>query len=83
MLIEIILLILAIPIGYLIAWLANDELVAGRKWFIAIICLFSAIGLFYLFSGTYYIALACLFIVIISSVSLIKSKDSKFTKKRI
>ena len=83
MLIEIILLLLAFPIGYFIAWLANDELIAGRKWFIAIICLFSAIGISSLFIGTYYVTLTSLFIVIMSSVSLIKSKDSKFTKKRI
>jgi len=83
MLIEIILLLLAFPAGYLIARLAADELAAGRKWFIAIICLFSAVGLYYVINGRHYVTLTSLFIIIISAVSLIKIKDSKFTKKRI
>jgi len=74
MLIEIILILLAFPVGYLIAWLAAEELVAGRKWFKAIIGLFSALGLIFLIKDTYYLALTFLFIIIVASISLIKSK---------
>ena len=31
--IEWIILLAAIPVGYLIAYLAKDELIQGRKWF--------------------------------------------------
>ena len=33
MIYEIAILILAIPAGLLISWLAKDELIAGKKWF--------------------------------------------------
>ena len=39
MLFEIIILVLAFPIGYLIAWMARDELIAGRKWFLILMAI--------------------------------------------
>lgn len=74
MIIEIILLLLAFPAGYLIRWMAKDEIKAGRKWFVALICLFSVIGLIFLLNGTYYVALTSLFMIIVAGISLIKSK---------
>ena len=79
MLLEILILVLAFPIGYLLAWLARDELVAGRKWF-KIIVLASSISaiIFVFFNLT--IALALAFISIVTIISLIKSYDKKFVK---
>lgn len=81
-LINLVLLLLAVPAGLLIAYLCRDELLAGRKWFSALTTLgvFGLIG-FYLY-GQRAIALTCGFIAIVSFMSLIKSKDKKWTRKR-
>ncbi|HLF53813.1 MAG TPA: hypothetical protein VI544_01410 [Candidatus Nanoarchaeia archaeon] len=72
MIIEIILLILAVPVGFLIAWMARDELKNGRKWFRAIfITFFSFGGLFWIY-GLDYLALTCAFIAIVGLISFIK-----------
>lgn len=83
MLLEIITLTLAIPTGYLLAYLTNDELVAGRKWFKAIIVVSVLLGIWFYLTGHYYISWTSAFIVIVTFVSLIKSYDKKFTKRRI
>lgn len=82
MILSIITLFLAIPAGYLIAWLARDELVDGRRWFKILI--FSSIffGILGFFSGLNSIGFSCLFISIAASVSLKKGFDKKWTKKR-
>lgn len=36
MILEIILVLLAIPTGVLIAWLTRDELIALRRWFVIV-----------------------------------------------
>ena len=36
-LLSIIILLTAIPVGWLLAWLFNDELVDGKKWFYVIL----------------------------------------------
>lgn len=83
LILSIIGMILAVPVGYLIAYMSNDELVAGRKWFeiLIIISFIGAIG-FYLWDYVS-IALTFLFILIVSFISLIKSKDKIWTKRRI
>jgi len=70
-------LFLAIPIGYLLAYLTKDELVAGRKYFKLISFLCSLMALIFLFFSLT-IALTLVFISIVSSVSLAKSYDKKF-----
>jgi len=75
MIIEIGLLMLAIPIGYLIAWMARDELVSGRKWFRALIILGVIIGGWFYLVGNNAIALTGVFISIVSFVSYWKSFD--------
>lgn len=83
MIIEIILLILAVPTGFLLAWLGRDELVDGKKWFkLIIVASLVLSGLFWLF-GLDYISLTLGFIAIASFISIIKSNDRKWTKKRI
>ena len=76
MIIEIIILILAVPVGYLIAWMARDELENGKKWFriLIIISVIGAIG-FWLY-GRRAEALTSGFIVIVSLISLLKSKSN-------
>jgi hypothetical protein len=80
---QIILLILAIPAGYLIAWMARDELVTGKRWFrILIVASVALAGLFWLF-GKNYVSFSLIFVALVSLVSLIKSEDKKWTKKKI
>jgi len=74
-------LILAVPAGYLIAWLSRDELVDGRAWFIALGFLSFLTGMVFYLKGRAHITLTSFFILIVSAVSLIKSKDKKWTRK--
>jgi ABC-type Fe3+ transport system permease subunit len=83
MIVEIILLVLAIPAGFLIAWMARDELIDGRKWFRAIIIASLALAAFFWIFGLVYISLTLVFIAIVSFVSLIKSQDKIWTKKML
>ena len=82
MIIEIGLLLLAIPIGYLLAYWGNDELVAGRKWFRALIIAAVAVGIWFWLTGQTYVTWTSSFIVIVTFIALIKSKDKKWTKRR-
>ena len=79
MLLEILILILAIPTGYLLAWLTKDELIQGRKWFKLIVLLSSVSAIIFVFYNLT-IALALAFISIVTIISLIKSYDKKFVK---
>ncbi|MDP1695962.1 MAG: hypothetical protein Q8L29_03545 [archaeon] len=80
---EIIILLIAIPIGYLIAWTARDELLAGRIWFkLLIIASFITAIVFYMMEKRY-IVFSSAFIAIISGISLWKSYNKKWTKKRV
>ena len=78
---ELIVLMLAIPIGYLIAWLARDELIIGRKYF-RVLIIASIIGIigFWLY-GFHYISWTFGFVLIISLVSFLKSYNGKWTRK--
>lgn len=76
----LIILILAFPIGYWLAHLCRDELVKGREWFRKIIIgafLFALIG-FVFFDVA--IGLTFMFILIVSGISYLKSKDKEFVK---
>jgi uncharacterized membrane protein YoaK (UPF0700 family) len=75
-------LILAFPVGYLLAWLCRDELVSGRRWFklLAFLSLiFAAIFLFFNLT----ISLSLFFIFIVILISLKKGYDKKWVKKGI
>ena len=82
MLIAIVIL-LGIPIGYLVAWLCRDELVEGRNWFKVIIFVAILIGIVMAIIGEDVILWTMLFITIVTFVSLLKSRDRKWTKRRI
>lgn len=73
MIAKLIILALAVPAGFLIAYLAKDELKKGRKWFKALAIL-SLIGLgISAMLELEYIALTFAFIIIVAGISHIKS----------
>jgi len=80
MLLEILILLLAIPTGYIIAYLTPDELIQGRKWFKIIIVASIATAIFTYITGYNYITLTTIFMAIVSFISYVKSFDKKFTK---
>ena len=82
MLFEIIILILAIPSGFLISWLCREELIAGRKWFLALMAVSLIFGVYFAYLGNYPVSIGLDFIFIVTLISFIKSKDKKFTGKK-
>jgi ABC-type Fe3+ transport system permease subunit len=75
----ILILALAVPVGYWLAYLCKDELVKGRKWFRHLITgsiILSAASFFY---GFYEITLTFLFILIVSWISYVKSGDKEIS----
>ena len=83
MILEIIILLLAIPFGFLIAWYARDELVAGEKWFrsLFVVSIIGVIG-FWIY-GFYVVSWTMGFIGIVSLVSLMKGKDKKWIRSKL
>jgi hypothetical protein len=82
MLVEILLLIVGIPAGYLIAYLARDEIVVGRSWFLVLIALGVFAGVFGFYIGRAEIGWGGLFIIVVAGISYFKSFDKGFVKKR-
>jgi len=74
MMIEIFLIFLAIPTGFILAWLAKDELRAGREWFWALLFISAFLSSMFLYYDIIYASLTCLFIAIVSLISLIKGR---------
>lgn len=72
MITEIILLLLAIPAGFLVAWLAKDELKDGEKWFRILVIASLVFALFFWIFGFIYISLTLVFIAIVSLISLVR-----------
>jgi hypothetical protein len=80
MILKIFILLLAIPTGFLIAWLSRDELVSGRKYF-RILMIVSILGtIWFWLSGMSYISWTLAFVFVVGLVSLIKSEDKKWIK---
>lgn len=82
-LISLAILLTSFPAGYLLAYLARDELVSGRKYFLALACISliaSFIIAFFSFAGKIPAILALFYIAIVSFVSAWKSYDKKFVK---
>jgi len=76
---SIFILILAIPSGYLLAWLCKEELKNGRKWLKTIIIISLILSpLTYIYNKV--IGLTLLFFGIITAISFWKSYDNKFLK---
>ena len=81
MLSEIITLLLAIPVGYLISWFARDELLTGRGWFFILAITSFILAAFFLFIKNSAIAFALFFLTIIAFISYKKSFDKKWAKR--
>jgi ABC-type Fe3+ transport system permease subunit len=44
MILEIVLVLSALPLGFFLAWLTRDELVLGRRWFKRLVIVSLALG---------------------------------------
>ena len=78
--IAVLLLILAFPIGYYIAYLCSDEILQIRKWIYAliIVCGIALISSFFLSEIDISVSATLLFIILVSLVSIWKSYNKKF-----
>lgn len=70
---EILILVLAIPVGLLISYMTKEELISGRKWFKFILVVCVVLGIWFYFKELNYLVLTFAFIFIITLISLIKS----------
>ncbi|MDP4039745.1 MAG: hypothetical protein Q8P57_04160 [Candidatus Pacearchaeota archaeon] len=82
MILNIIILLLAIPVGFLISWLSRDELINGKKY-IKILFIASILGIigFWIY-GFSTASWSSGFMGIVSLIGLIKSEDKRWVKKR-
>lgn len=77
---EVLILLLSIPSGMLVAWLARDELVIGRRYFFSLILL-SVLGVIVSKIFSYEMGILMFgFISIFSYISYMKSFDEKWIK---
>lgn len=76
-------LLLSIPVGFWIAWLCRDELIQGRIWFKLIILLSILVIILAYFYSKPVILITMVFVIMVSSISLAKSYDRKWTSRRI
>lgn len=83
MLFEILVWVLAVPVGYLIAWLCRDELLAGRKWFKVLVVFGTVFGTGACLFGFWEIGWSLGFAAVVSFVSYLKSFDKKWTRKKV
>ena len=77
----LLLLALSLPVGFLIAYLARDELIMGRIWFKRIMALGICALLVLFFLKEFAGALTCAFIIVVAYISYRKSFDATWTKK--
>jgi len=82
MILSLIILLLAVPIGFLIAWLARDELIQGRVWFQALIAVALILAVVFFYRGEQVIVYSCAFISIVALISYLKSFDKRFAVQR-
>jgi hypothetical protein len=83
MIIEIIILLLGIPTGLLISYFDRDELIGGSFWFLVLALSSFIVGSWFYLTDNFIIMNSCWFIMIVSLVSYYKSKDKKWTRKKI
>ena len=74
-------LILGIPIGELLAWMAREELKEGKPWFKGIILVSLILAIVGLILGNDFLIFGFLFIAIVTSRSLKLKKRKKVNKK--
>lgn len=74
LLLKFIILVLAIPIGYLLSYMCKEELAQGKKWFKSVIII-AIIGVIISFiMNEYTLLLSSLFALIVFSVILIRTR---------
>lgn len=74
MLVEILILLTSIPTGMLLAWLCDDELKAGKKWFLTLASLSFAVFLAcYIFYYNTAIMFSLLYIIGVCAISGLRS----------
>ena len=78
----ILIIALSFPIGYLLAGLARDELVSGRRWFLTLMIISFLGAIISILAREYGIAETCASIFIAVSVSYRKSFDKGWVKRR-
>ena len=83
MIVEIIILALAVPAGFLLAYWANDELVSGSGWFRLIMGLCLILGEVFTFLENWTIVLTLGFILIATLISYWRSFDKNWIRRRI
>jgi len=71
-LLNILVLILGIPIGLLVRFLAKEELKQGKKYFRILIISSILLGILFYLYGIYYMTLTMAFILIVSLISFLK-----------
>lgn len=79
---NILILLTAIPAGYVLAWLCKDELVDGRKWFrIILTCLSIVLILILIFYRDLNAILAIVYMIIVTFIAILLGKDKKFLRR--
>ena len=79
---ELLILVLAVPVGFLLAWLGRDELIEGRVCFRILIITSILGGAWFFLIGQRSIGYTFGFVLIISVISFVKSFDKKWAVKR-
>ncbi len=80
MILDFVLLVMAIPVGFLIAWLARDEIIPGRKYLLALIVLCFSSMIIFLRNEFFVLTLG--FMSIVGWISYLKSFDKKWAVER-
>jgi len=78
--IDFVLILLAIPVGFLIARLARDELIQGRSYLFGLIILCFALMIVFLNNETFVLTFG--FMSIVGWISYLKSFDSGWAVAR-
>lgn len=73
-------LIIAIPIGYWLAYIARDELVDGRKWFKIIVIGGILLGIWLFLIGFKAAGYTSFFVSILGIIAYVKSYDKKWIR---
>ena len=82
MIYEVLILVLAVPVCFLLAWLGRDELIEGRVFFRVLVIVSILGGVWFWLIGQRTIGWTFGFVLIVSIIGLVKSFDKKWAVKR-
>lgn len=83
MIVTILLVLSALPLGYLLAWLAREELVIGRRWFQRLVLVSLVFGGGLWAYGIREGFTLWMFLAILAFVAYHQSYDRRWTKSKI